>query len=407
MKYFIKILFFYCWHLTFCQASPLTVIAQAIDEATLKALTAKESDDLVFSYYEPQEHLGVSEHPWERLEKLKSLYQKKLKKFPKWPRIPCNGIKKIELNTSDPIVPILRKQLHYHDLIDTKKLSSPIFDERVQQALKEFQKNHFLEPDGVIGPKTCQALNLSLKKRLKKINKNLARWEEIKPLMDGRYILINIPTFFLYAMTDEQINIRQPVVVGRINRKTPLIQTSINSIVLNPSWGVPVSIFVKDKLKKTITDPTYLDERNYIILDQDGQQISYEDVDWETLSEDYFPYRIVQLPGGNNALGNIKFNMDNKDAIYLHSTPDTRLFQRIKRTFSSGCVRLSDPFALANWALENKSKKYNYAWLTKKVKDGETKTIPVKPHIPVYFVYITVWINDSGQPQWSDPYDYD
>jgi murein L,D-transpeptidase YcbB/YkuD len=207
-------------------------------------------------------------------------------------------------------------------------------------------------------------------------------------------------------MNEETIEQNQPVIVGRYSRQTPLLQTSINSIVLNPSWGVPVSIFVKDKIKRAINDPTYLDTRNYIIIDSDGQQVSSNSVDWQELSLTYFPYRIIQLPGSHNALGSIKFNMNNKESIYLHSTPNTELFQKTSRAFSSGCIRLSDPFSLAAWAFQG-NEKYTNKWFLKKIKEGETRGIPLKKPIPVYMTYITVWVDDTGHPKWSDPYELD
>jgi murein L,D-transpeptidase YcbB/YkuD len=410
MRFFIKILTLSAISAIcgFCLAAPVTVLATALDDAQLRSITSLQQND-------EDEDLALNENKlepnvlpttqWERLQQLKNHYKKLVQKTPKWPRLTYT--KKLTPGESNSAILVVRQQLKLHNLLDDKrKMQSMVFDDKMAAALKVFQKQHFLEPDGIIGLKTRKVLNLSYQKRLLKIDKNIQRFEKLRPLFEGKYVWVNIPTFHLYAMHDNAIEQSQPVIVGSYTRQTPQIRTSINSIVLNPSWGVPVSIFVKDKIKRAISDPSYLDTRHYIVIDSSGQQVSSNSVDWQELSMTYFPYRIVQLPGSHNALGAIKFNMNNKESIYLHSTPHTGLFQKVSRAFSSGCIRLSDPFSLAAWVLQG-NEKYTSKWFLKKIKARETRGIPLKKPIPVYMTYVTVWVDDMGHPQWSDPYDLD
>ncbi len=350
----------------------------------------------------------------EHLRKLKEEYQKQIDQTKAWPRWTC--IKHaFKLGEEDPVLAVVKKQLAEYSCFafscdDPKegvKEFTPNFDEKLMNAVKQFQRYHVLDDDGVIGPRTCKALNLSPKERLKKIELNIKRWEQLEPSLKGRYVLVNIPTYNLYAMEDSKVVLSQPVIVGSKSRQTPLFTTNMVSVVLNPSWGVPVKIFVEDKLRKVLNNPEYLDEHHYTVTDRDGQLIPSSMVDWSHVSRHYFPYTIRQLPGKYNALGNIKFILDNKDSIYMHGTPQVTLFNRAARAFSSGCVRLAAPRELAAWALEGTG--YNSVnKIDEKIKGEQTITVSLSKHIPVHFVYITVWVDGEGKAVFSDdPYRLD
>eukprot|EP01037_Dinobryon_pediforme_P017410 gene17410-17601_t len=192
--------------------------------------------------------------------------------------------------------------------------------------------------------------------------------------MKGKYVLVNIPTYKLYAMEDRKIDLTQPVIVGMKSRETPIFTSNMNSVVLNPAWGVPVSIFIKDKLRKVLQDPKYLSKSGFTVTDQDGDTVTDSSVDWSHVSLHHFPYTVRQLPGKNNALGAIK---------------------------------LESPQKLATWAL--KGTQYdNPQKLQEKINAGDTSAILLKKPIPVYFTYITVWVDGKEQVLFSDdPYNLD
>ncbi|MCX7338594.1 MAG: L,D-transpeptidase family protein [Alphaproteobacteria bacterium] len=269
-----------------------------------------------------------------------------------WPQWTCLQ-HSFRLGEKDPALSTTKQQLkRLGFLVESKDIiTNPIYDAPLEKAIRQFQLRHFIEPDGIIGKKTCTALNMSLQERIRKIKLNLDRLGKLKFNQGERYVLVNIPTYQAYAMEGYKAILSQPVIVGMRSRQTPVFKSTMNSVTLNPSWGVPVSIFVRDKLRRVLDDPSYLDNHGYVVTDSDGQPLYGGDVNWAHVSMQYFPYRVRQLPGKHNALGAIKFNLDNKHAIYLHSTPDQKLFQKTSRALSSGCVRLSAPSDLAVWAL--------------------------------------------------------
>lgn len=347
----------------------------------------------------------------EKLENILKEYEDLADKSGKVPQWTCLN-HSFRVDDDDPALITVKKQLHLLGFFASSQKGSDLqftsaFSKQLETAVKQFQRRHFLEPDGVIGRRTCIALNMTPRERIKKIKLNLERWKELEASLQGKYVLVNIPTYRLYAMQNRKIDLTQPVIVGMKTRETPIFTSYMNSVVLNPAWGVPVSIFIKDKLSKVLQDPHYLSKAGFTVMDEDGDPVTDSSVDWSHVSLHHFPYTVRQLPGKNNALGSIKFNLDNKEAIYLHGTPQKKLFHRIARPFSSGCVRLKSPQKLATWAL--KGTQYdNPEKLQEKIGTGHTAAILLKKPIPVYFTYITVWVDNKERVLFSDdPYNLD
>ncbi|WP_165380347.1 L,D-transpeptidase family protein [Candidatus Finniella inopinata] len=333
------------------------------------------------------------------LEGLLEDYEKEAKNpYPEWT---CTQYA-FKKGDSDPIVRTVKKQLKDPDLG-----TSFDFDDDLEQAIIRFQKQHFLKPDGVIGKATCRALNMTVTDRIRKIKLNLKRWKKLSPLLNGRCVIVNVPTYHAEAMEGGQSILKQDIIVGMKSRATPLFSTTLTRVVLNPAWYMPDSIFFKDKLKKIQKDPNYLTRNFYVVADQDGELVSPHTVDWDQISDGYLPYRIRQLPGSHNALGRIKFHLEGTQAIYMHDTPQKELFQKCPRAFSSGCIRLSKPLDLALWALSKTDLK-SAKEFEETIEGGQTKTYGLEKPLPVYFTYITVWVDENGQGLFSDdPYDLD
>jgi len=148
----------------------------------------------------------------------------------------------------------------------------------------------------------------------------------------------------------QKATIMMPIIVGRPDRRTPLFYTTLKNIVLNPSWGVPHSIFIRDKLPRIRNDPGYVQRANFTIMDRSGKVIDPDAADWRNEGKNYY---LRQSPGRHNALGQIKFNIENPYTIYLHGTPDQHLFAKRARALSSGCIRLKHPLKLAAWVLSH------------------------------------------------------
>ncbi len=335
----------------------------------------------------------------QKLLNSEKFYKKLTKAARHWPQYTClkTAFKK---GDKDPVISIIRKQLILLKIIENKHVADEyLFDDELEVGIKAFQKGHSLDFDGIIGQQTCIQLNMPPTVRTKAIQQSLVQFDELKPQWGTRYIIVNLPTFNLLAINDDQIELAQPVIVGSKSRLTPIRTYPVQSIVLNPSWRVPVSIFVKDKLSKVLADPEYLDRGDYLIYDSNGELMESSHINWEDVSLTYFPYKVRQQPGKKNALGAVKFNLQNDQSIYMHGTPDTLLFNKGIRALSSGCIRVADPVSLAIWVLN--SEKMNREILQEKIDLQETVTLGIKTPVSVFTTNIPVWINPSGAIQFG------
>ncbi|WP_198683498.1 L,D-transpeptidase family protein [Peristeroidobacter agariperforans] len=232
--------------------------------------------------------------------------------------------------------------------------SSATLDAPVVDGLKRFQSRHGLSPDGVLGKQTLTALNVPLRQRARQIELSMERWRWLSELPRPE-IVINIPQFMLYALPrpgrpGEQL-LEIPVIVGQTKQRTPIFTASIEEVIFNPYWDVPVSIVRDELLPKIREDVKYLERHHFEIVrgGNEVQQPTPEAI--AALAAGKF--RLRQRPGADNALGPVKFVLPNPYSIRLHGTPEPDLFALSQRAFSHGCIRISDPAALAEYVLVN------------------------------------------------------
>lgn len=283
-----------------------------------------------------------------------------------------------------------------------------IYSADLVEAVKRFQRWQGLEPDGAIGPRTREWLNVSPPLRASLLALNIQR---LRLLPDDMHngIMVNIPNYSLiYYLNGSQI-LASRVIVGRPDRKTPLMRSALNNVVLNPPWNVPTTLVRQDIVPKVKQDPAYLYKHNYTLLSgwsNDAEVIDPSMIDWRMVSAASFPYRIRQAPGATNSLGRYKFNMPSSDAIYLHDTPNHNLFQKDIRALSSGCVRVNKASDLANLLLQDAG--WNDTRISSTLKEGDTRYVPIRHRIPVNLYYLTAWVADDGKAQYrTDIYNYD
>ena len=282
------------------------------------------------------------------------------------------------------------------------------FTPEVETALRDFQAHNGLEVDGVLGPATVAALNVTAEEKLARIDANLERWRRASPDFGDQYIEVNIPAYRTRAISHGETEIEMRSIVGLPTRQTPLMSEEIEYIVANPHWYVPTSILVRDKLNHIREDDAYLRDRGYKVVDRNsGQPLSAETIDWA--SEDVAEQvRLVQDPGANNALGELKIMFPNPHSVYLHGTPTRHLFERDQRAFSSGCIRLEDPQAMAAWVVEAVTDQNAEAMIANAVASGENQRIDLDTPLPVHVVYRTVEVEDDGDVVFHhDVYDRD
>lgn len=285
--------------------------------------------------------------------------------------------------------------------------SNGLYSPQLVEVVKRFQKRHGLAPDGIIGPKTKYWLNMSAKERVRIMALNIQRlrlWENKRE----RYVLVNIPSYEMGYWQDNELLFHSKVIVGKPERKTPLLSTYLDSIVFNPNWKVPTKIMKEDILPKVFNDKGFLLAQNFEIVPTwlSDDVIPVDDVNWEQVSVDTFPYKLRQKSGNSNALGRYKFNTPNRNAIYLHDTPSRSLFNKQTRAYSSGCIRVEKASEFAQLLMKeshfSKKEYRNYHQLP------ETKEAFLSQMISVYTIYQTSWVDEKNQVQFRDDiYEYD
>ncbi|XBQ15273.1 MAG: L,D-transpeptidase family protein [Oceanicaulis sp.] len=271
------------------------------------------------------------------------------------------------------------------------------FDETMQAALEAFQEDHGLTVDGVLGPNTIEVLNQPVEEKIATIEANMERWRWAPTDMPDRHVRVNPPAFIAQGYQDGRPAITMEAIVGQGRRPTPMMADEIEYFVANPRWYVPESIFRKDKLERIRNNPGYLEENGYFVLERSsGDQVPIDQIDFsdDSVVEEY---RLVQGPGPNNALGQIKFMFPNEHAIYLHDTPADHLFDREERAFSSGCVRLERPLDMAEWIVSENGGDLSYEEVRTAVNGDELQRLELATPLPVYLFYFTAAEARDGQ----------
>jgi murein L,D-transpeptidase YcbB/YkuD len=222
----------------------------------------------------------------------------------------------------------------------------------------------------------------------------MERWRWLPRDLGQTHIMVNIPEYMARIVRDGQVAHETRVVVGKPQNQTPVFSDVMEFIIVNPSWNVPYSIASKEMLPNLQRDPTYLARQGMEVLDVSGKRpivIDSTMVDWYSVNMKRI--RIRQPPGERNALGHIKFMFPNQHAVYLHDTPSRNLFANAVRAYSHGCVRVQDPFALADVLLEGTD--WNAARM-KKLIGGTERRIDLAHKLPVHLTYFTADIDPDG-----------
>lgn len=288
-----------------------------------------------------------------------------------------------------------------------KNSSRGVYDRQLVEGVKRFQAWQGLGADGVIGQSTRDWLNVSPAQRAGVLALNIQRLR----LLPGNLstgIMVNIPAFSLVYYQDGNQVLASRVIVGRPDRKTPMMSSALNNVVVNPPWNVPPTLARKDILPKVRNNPGYLEQHGYTVMRgwNSKEAIDPYQVDWETITASNLPFRFQQAPGAHNSLGRYKFNMPSSDAIYLHDTPNHNLFQRDGRALSSGCVRVNKASELANMLLQDAG--WNDARISDALKQGNTRYVNIRQNIPVNLYYLTAFVGADGRTQYrTDIYNYD
>jgi L,D-transpeptidase YcbB len=325
------------------------------------------------------------------------------------PRLPGGANSKLEPGQDWTGVALLAQRLQA--LGDLSGAAAPErYDELLVEAVRAFQRRHGLADDGVVGRATRAALEVAPAQRALQIALTMERlrWT---PLAQGpRMIVVNVPEFVLraYEVRGDRFDVQleMKVIVGRaLETRTPLISEDLAFIEFSPYWNVPRSIATEETVPRLRRDPGYWTREGFEFVGADGGVITaLSDAQLDAVLAG--AARIRQRPGPANALGDIKFVFPNNDAIYLHHTPSVRLFERDRRDFSHGCIRVEQPVALAKFVLREQPE-----WTDERIRaamgEGTSRTLRVARPVPVLVAYGTALVRQGRPHFFADLYGHD
>lgn len=278
----------------------------------------------------------------------------------------------LKVGMRDPRVPLVRARF------GLEATDANAYDERVAAAVATFQKEKGIPANGVLNRQTVAALSPPASQRLNEgdIIVNMERWRWLPNVFSNRYLIVNIPAYTMNLMNEGKVEESTRVIVGKPESPTPVFSHVMQHVIVNPYWNVPPSIMRKEFLPALAKDPDYAARRGYEVIRR-GNTIS-----------------VRQPPGERNALGFIKFMFPNDHAVYLHDTPNRGLFNTERRAYSHGCVRVEQPFRLAELVL-GKDKGWSEERVRKLIGRGE-RLIKLSDPLPIHLVYFTLSIEPSG-----------
>lgn len=327
----------------------------------LSELAGAAEPGAVLAAYNPQ-------HPGYRRLKAKLAELRADKPETPVARIPAGPALKVGMR--DARVPLVRARL------GLGVSEEPVYDRPTALALADFQKQAGLRADGVLSDQTLAALAMPRSTRLESdIVAQMERWRWLPGDLGENRIVVNIPEYRMRVMRGDKLVHEARVIVGKPESATPIFSHRMEHVIVNPSWFVPPSILRKEFLPGLAADPSYAARRGYVVTRGRNGSIS-----------------VRQPPGERNALGWIKFMFPNDHAVYLHDTPNRSLFGAAKRAFSHGCVRVENPFALADQVL---GPEWTSERLKRLIGSGE-RTIKLPQPLPIHLVYETIVVDEAG-----------
>jgi murein L,D-transpeptidase YcbB/YkuD len=314
-----------------------------------------------------------------------------------WVQVP-SAVTALKAGSQGPEVAILKRRLLQSGDLAPAAAEGDIYDEGVTEAVKRFQRRHGLSDLGTVGRLTLKALNVPVEVRLNQLTATLERLKSNGFTFASRYVVVNIPGASVEAVENGVVQRKHLAVVGKPSRPSPVLQANITSVNLNPYWTAPMSIVKADIIPNMRKDPTFLARSNMKLLGAENREIDPATVNWQTITNPYFYVR--QEPGPTNSLGQLKIDMPNTEAVYMHDTPSKTLFRNDVRFNSSGCARIEGVRDLAAWLLEGTE--WTKPAIEAEIAKGERRNIVLKKSVPVAWVYLTGWQSGDGQVQFRE-----
>ncbi len=325
-----------------------------------------------------------------------------------WPQVPRGRLKK---GSKGKGVAKLNQRLYIEGYLQkeaTEGEFAELFTSATEDALKRFQYNLGLGVTGVIDGPTLTALNVPATQRLATIKANVPRLAEYSKDLGSRYIVVNVPSQQIEAVTDGKVFSLHNAVVGRPSRPTPVAMTPLTVIRFNPYWNAPASIVEKDIVPRMSSKKPsqVLNEMNIKVFDGvGGPQVDPDKINWRRVRVDDYHFR--QEPGGANAMATAKIEFLSPFGIYLHDTPEPELFKTGSRFYSSGCVRVEKVSILLDWILQGQDG-IDTARIAQLAQNNERLDVTITNPPQLRVVYLTAWPAKGGVAAFRpDVYDLD
>lgn len=288
-----------------------------------------------------------------------------------------------------------------------------VYTQDVEATIRQFQQRRGAKVDGVIGSETLTELNMPIEDRIDQIVLAMEQWRWLPKQLGSKYVFVNTAGYYAKGIENGRTVVNTPVIVGQVAHQTPSFSSYITDVKFYPDWTVPHSIAKRYLLDKIRKNPAVVQSLGYELYNEAGEEVPLHAGTISQLQDAHFPpYRFRQKPGPDNALGLVRFSVENDYSIYLHDTPSDSLFEETDRNFSSGCIRVGEPVKMAQFLLAGNSslsergiaEKFNV-----ETSDNlETEVVDLQHKVPVHIMYMTAWVDEGGNIRFeSDAYSRD
>jgi len=317
----------------------------------------------------------------------------KYRTMPNFPKL-SQG-RTLRINSTDSRIPQIKRMMKFFGDYPRNLPEDNQFDRRFAEAVRSFRERFKLPPGETVDNKVIHYLNTPKKEYLKKILVNLEKLKLYPHSWESEYVEVNVPEFKMRFYRNGQPVFASDVVVGRIDRPTPIFDSKMTYMVLNPTWTIPDNLVRRDLIPMLKKNPDYLRQHDIHVFTSYRPDAPEAELDLEKLfsyehDQRPIPYRFVQFPSESNALGRVKFMFPNKYSVYLHDTDNKKLFGYRYRVFSSGCMRVEKPMDFMELLLHYAAGNYSREKIQEILESNRPTTIRLKKAIPVHIVYFTV-----------------
>jgi L,D-transpeptidase YcbB len=318
------------------------------------------------------------------------------------------GRKLVKVGQRDERIPELRSRMEMLGFLEAGDMlvaedKVDVLDKPLSKAIKAFQTANGIKASGQLDEALVAKFNEDPMRE--KRNRVIASMERVRWLpqdLGNRHVFVNQAAFSAEVVEAGKRIWATKVIVGRPLTQTASFHDEFETVVFNPSWGIPQSILVNEYLPKLRRDPSYLDRIGYKISNENGKPVSSRNVDWGAYGNEV-PFSVQQPPGADNALGELKFLFPNEHAIYMHDTPTRKLFKETNRAFSHGCVRVENPRQFASILLG-----WDQNRVAAEVEAGKSYSVKIPVKTKVHLTYFAAWPDETGKIRYySDIYERD